>query len=122
VYVASPAIIAAATGFNLHRGCLALAERPAGREMTALVGTNPLLICWHASSMPTTSGRYFGAPRPSAPTPCSSALAVPTPSYRKAIRTSSGAALVVPFAAADPWPEANRPASRRRRGRGRDDP
>ena len=28
------------------------------------------------------------------------------PFYRKAIRTSSGAALVVPFAAATPWPDA----------------
>jgi tRNA G18 (ribose-2'-O)-methylase SpoU len=26
--------------------------------------------------------------------------------YRKALRTSSGAALLVPFAAADPWPHA----------------
>jgi tRNA G18 (ribose-2'-O)-methylase SpoU len=28
------------------------------------------------------------------------------PFYRKAVRTSSGAALVVPFAAAAPWPDA----------------
>jgi tRNA G18 (ribose-2'-O)-methylase SpoU len=28
------------------------------------------------------------------------------PFYRKAIRTSSGAALMVPWAAADPWPDA----------------
>ncbi|HEY6356850.1 MAG TPA: hypothetical protein VIX35_01315, partial [Vicinamibacterales bacterium] len=29
IFVASPEVITAATGYNMHRGCLAVAERPA---------------------------------------------------------------------------------------------
>ena len=41
------------------------------------------------------------------------------PFYRKAIRTSSGSALMVPFASAEPWPDAlDTVRSRRFRDRG----
>ena len=51
-------------------------------------------------------GSAFVMLKPSAPTPSCSVLAVAILSIRNAIRTSSGAALMVLFAAAEPWPGA----------------
>ena len=39
IYVASPEVIKAATGFNMHRGCLALAERPAELLIDDVIST-----------------------------------------------------------------------------------
>src|SRR5713101_654992 len=43
VYVASPDVITAATGFNMHRGCLAVAERPAELSMETVLRTSKLV-------------------------------------------------------------------------------
>lgn len=106
VYVASPNVITAATGFNMHRGCLALAERPAAWAVDSLLATSQLVGVLERVVDPDNIGSVFR---------CAEAFGVDAlllspgcgdPFYRKAIRTSSGAALVVPFAAAAPWPDA----------------
>ena len=106
IYVASPDVITAATGFNLHRGCLALAERPAEVSMETVLSTGTLLAVLERVVDADNVGSVF---RSAEAFGVDAVLLSPgccDPFYRKAIRTSSGAALVVPCAAATPWPDA----------------
>jgi tRNA G18 (ribose-2'-O)-methylase SpoU len=106
VYVASAEVIAAATGFHMHHGCLAVAERPADRSMEAVIATSQFVVVLERVVDADNVGSVF---RSAEAFGLDAALLSPgccDPFYRKAIRTSSGAALVVPFAPAAPWPDA----------------
>ncbi|MDA1184083.1 MAG: RNA methyltransferase [Acidobacteria bacterium] len=106
VYVASPDVIEAATGFNMHRGCLALAERPADVLIDAVLSTSEFVVVLERVADPDNVGSVF---RSAEAFGVDAVLVSPgccDPFYRKAIRTSSGALLVVPCAAAAPWPDA----------------
>ncbi len=106
VFVASPEVITVATGFNLHRGCLAVADRPAERSMDSVVSSSRFVAVLERVVDPDNVGSVF---RSAEAFGLDAVLVSPgcgDPFYRKAIRTSSGAALVVPTAAASPWPEA----------------
>jgi tRNA G18 (ribose-2'-O)-methylase SpoU len=104
IYVVPPAVMNGITGFNLHRGCLAIGERPqpsSWRDVAA--GSRTLVTLERVANADNVGGIFrnvaaFGG---------DAVLLDETttdPLYRKAIRTSMGAALVVPFARADPWP------------------
>lgn len=106
IFVATPDVIEAATGFDMHRGCLALAERPAAIAMETAIEDAQVLVVLERLADPDNVGAVFR---------CAEAFGVDAvllsagcadPWYRKALRTSSGAALVVPFASAAPWPGA----------------
>jgi tRNA G18 (ribose-2'-O)-methylase SpoU len=101
-------------GFNIHRGCLALGERPPARDWRALVeGTRRLVVLERVGNADNV-GSIF---RNSAAFGMQGVLLGPScadPLYRKAIRTSMAASLTVPFAHADAWPGALRDL----RGRG----
>lgn len=106
IYVASPDVITAATGFNMHRGCLAVAERPPDRSLDDVLSTSRFVAVLERVVDADNVGSAFR---------CAEAFGVDAvllspgccdPFYRKAIRTSSGAALVVPFVDAAPWPDA----------------
>ena len=110
-------------GFNIHRGCLGLGVRPPPTSIAELIG-GPLPA--------TTVGQAFGSPasavsrvivleavsnvdniggifRSVAALGGHAVVVGPgcgDPLYRKAIRTSMGATLRVPFASATAWPEA----------------
>jgi tRNA G18 (ribose-2'-O)-methylase SpoU len=106
VYVASPDVITTATGFHMHRGCLALAERPAELSMAPLLSNATCLVVLERVVDPDNIGSVF---RNAEAFGVDGILLSPgcgDPFYRKAIRTSSGAALVVPHAEARPWPDA----------------
>jgi len=106
VYVASPDVITAATGFNMHRGCLAVAERPADLSLASVLATSQFVTVLERVVDPDNVGSVF---RSAEAFGVEAVLLSPgccDPFYRKAIRTSSGAALVVPFASAEPWPDA----------------
>jgi len=106
VYVASPGVITAATGFNMHRGCLALADRPAELSMETVLATSELVAVLERIVDADNVGSVF---RSAEAFGVDATLLSPgccDPLYRKAIRTSSGAVLMVPFATASPWPEA----------------
>jgi tRNA G18 (ribose-2'-O)-methylase SpoU len=97
VYVCSTDAFASVTGFNLHRGCLALAERPSERTLADVVdGCDRLLILEGVSDADNVGGAFrnaaaFGAHVLLSPTCCD-------PLYRKAIRTSMGTVLRTPYA------------------------
>jgi len=109
VYVAERADYREIVGFDLHRGCLALCRRRPERGFAALLGdpaldpAAPLLVLEGMTNHDNVGGlfrnaRAFGA---------AAVLLCPKccdPLYRKAIRTSIGASLALPFARAVRWP------------------
>lgn len=106
VYVASPDVITAATGFNMHHGCLALAERPAEVSMEAVLPASQLVVVLERVVDADNVGSVFRSAEAFGVDAVLLSPGCGDPCYRKAIRTSSGAALVVPFAPAAPWPDA----------------
>jgi tRNA G18 (ribose-2'-O)-methylase SpoU len=106
VYVVEQDIMNRITGFNIHRGCLALAERRALADWRTLAAGAGLLVILERLGNADNVGSIF---RHAAAFDVDAVLLGPAcadPLYRKAIRTSMGAALAMPFADAVPWPGA----------------
>ena len=106
VYVASADVIAAATGFDMHRGYLAVADRPAPLVLDAVLPASSLVVVLEQVVDTDNVGAVF---RNAEAFGVDLILLSPgsgDPFYRKAIRTSSGATMVVPFVAPAPWPDA----------------
>jgi tRNA G18 (ribose-2'-O)-methylase SpoU len=103
IYVCETDEFAAITGFHLHRGCLALAERPAGRAFDQVVRSADLLLVLEAVTDADNVGSAF---RNAAAFGASVILseACCDPLYRKAIRTSMGSVLRTPYARLPEWP------------------
>ncbi|HMD35726.1 MAG TPA: RNA methyltransferase, partial [Vicinamibacterales bacterium] len=106
VYVCRTVRFLAITGFNIHRGCLALVERPARQSVGGVLGGAARVAVLEGVTNPDNVGGVF---RNAAAFGTGAVILSPTccdPLYRKAIRTSMGAVLRVPFARADAWPGA----------------
>ena len=105
IFVADRRDILDLTGHDLHRGCLALVERPLAASAAAvLASAETVVVLEGVSNADNVGGVFrnaaaFGASVLLSPTCCD-------PLYRKAIRTSMGAVLRVPFARLDEWPSA----------------
>jgi tRNA G18 (ribose-2'-O)-methylase SpoU len=100
------------TGFNLHRGCLALGERPQPCAWRTVTHGARRIVALERIGNADNVGSVFRS---------ASAFGVDgvllderstDPLYRKAIRTSMGAALTMPFARAEPWPDVLRDMAR----------
>jgi tRNA G18 (ribose-2'-O)-methylase SpoU len=116
VFVARQAVMNEMAGFDIHRGCLAIGERPvpiswrdvvSGPQIPKPKTQIPTLIV--VLERLANADNVGGVFRSAAAFGASGVLLDPVstdPLYRKAIRTSMGAALQVPFARAEPWPEA----------------
>jgi tRNA G18 (ribose-2'-O)-methylase SpoU len=127
VFVVPQAVMNAVAGFNIHRGCLALGERPAPVTWQDIAGgadrcgasafakatadkSDPpsarvLIALEHVGNADNVGATFraaaaFGAAGVLLDDGCADPL------YRKAIRTSMGAALHVPFAHDVPWTDA----------------
>ena len=107
VYVAGHAVMNGVVGFNIHRGCLALAERPAMLPLApADLDTATRILVLEGVNNPDNVGGLF---RAGAALGASLVVLGPDcgdPLYRKAIRTSMGATLSLPWRSAARWPEA----------------
>lgn len=106
VYVADPVVLEAVTGFNFHRGCLALVRRPADEGAWTPQPDARLLLALEGVGNPDNVGGLF---RVAAAFGADGVLLDPSsgdPFYRKAVRTSMGAVLNLPFARVTPWPDA----------------
>lgn len=106
VYVCPTGAFLGLTGFDLHRGCLALVRSPPPQAADAVIDRARTLVVLEAVSNADNVGGIF---RNAAAFGADGVLLGPAtcdPLYRKAIRTSMGAALRVPFARcdADGWP------------------
>ena len=100
-YVAEQPILNSITGFDFHRGCLAIAHRPSD-VMGAVTGDR--LVALEGIGNPDNVGGIF---RNAAAFGVDAVLLDRTsgdPLYRKAIRTAMGASLSVPFARMENWP------------------
>ena len=99
IFVVDQPVMNAIAGFNIHRGCLALAERPAPLALTDLpldVVTRVLVL--EGVNNPDNVGGIF---RSAAAFGVDAVVLGPgcgDPLYRKAVRTSMAATLAVPFA------------------------
>ena len=108
VYRVPQAVMDGVAGFNIHRGCLAIGERPPVTAWPALLpGARTVIVIERIGNADNVGGIFrnamaFGAEAVLLGPACADPL------YRKAIRTSMGAALLVPFARAAPWPDALR--------------
>jgi len=105
VYVVSQDVMNSVTGFNIHRGCLALGVRPPARDWRDVSATTRRLVVLERVGDADNVGSIFrnaaafGAGGVLLQSGCADPL------YRKAIRTSVAASLTVPYAAAEPWPQ-----------------
>jgi len=108
IYVSPQALMNATVGFNIHRGCLAVGRRPPDRPLDDLLDTvspRRLVLLEGVSNADNIGGIFRSA------TALGGEAVVVGPGccdplYRKAIRTSIGATLELPFAAGVPWPGA----------------
>ena len=104
VFVVAQDVMDGVTGFNIHRGCLATGERPPAADWRAQVADAHRAVVLERVGDADNVGAIF---RGAAAFGADTVLLGPScadPLYRKAIRTSMGAALTMPFAAAEPWP------------------
>jgi len=107
VYLADQALMNDIAGFDIHRGCLALAARPPERSLdrAAAEHARRVLILEGVSNPDNIGGLFrsaeaFGVGLVVLGPECGDPL------YRKAIRTSMGSTLAVPFVRAGDWPSA----------------
>ncbi len=107
IYVIPQEQMNALVGFNIHRGCLALADRPRIPSLIDVeLGPCRRILVLEGVNNPDNIGGLF---RNAAAFDVDLVVLGPRcgdPFYRKAIRTSMGATLSVPIAAADDWPAA----------------
>ena len=121
VYLAARPVMSDIVGFNVHRGCLGLGVRPAPTSIAELIaGPVPAmspkfdppasyvsrLIVLEAVSNVDNIGGIFRTVSGLGGHAVVVGPGCGDPLYRKAIRTSMGAALRVPFARATAWPQA----------------
>jgi tRNA G18 (ribose-2'-O)-methylase SpoU len=114
IHIRPPDEIAAVTGFKFHRGCLALVHRPPAAQLDSILNAPSPIVLLEDVANPDNVGGVF---RNAAAFGAGGIIISPSccdPLYRKAVRTSMGAVLQVPYAKADDW----RPAIERVRGRG----
>lgn len=93
------------TGFNFHRGCLALAHRPHDRDLETVAGGRRI-VALEAVGNPDNIGGIF---RTAAALGADGILldaACADPYYRKAIRTSMAATLQLGWTRVERWLEA----------------
>jgi tRNA G18 (ribose-2'-O)-methylase SpoU len=107
VYVVSQRVMDGIVGFNIHRGCLAIAERPLERQLgdISLVGHTRLVVLEGVNN-PDNVGGIFRSAAAFGVDLIVLGPACGDPLYRKAVRTSMAATLDVPYASSGPWPAA----------------
>ena len=107
VFVAPQAVIDGLVGFNMHRGCLALARRPPVETLDAnrIRGTR-LLVVLEGVNNPDNVGGIFRSAAALGADLVVLGPACADPLYRKCVRTSMGATMEVPYATAPEWPGA----------------
>jgi tRNA G18 (ribose-2'-O)-methylase SpoU len=106
VYVCEPADFHGIAGYDVHRGCLALVERPPPLSTATLLASARMLVVVEGVTNADNIGGVF---RNAAAFGAGGVLLSPAccdPLYRKAIRTSMAAVIRVPFARAADWPGA----------------
>ena len=105
IYLVAQELMNELVGFNIHRGCLALARRPASTpfDPATLIGLSRIVVLEGVNN-PDNIGGIF---RSAAAFDAQLVVVGPDcgdPLYRKAVRTSMAATLAVPFVVTTNWP------------------
>lgn len=108
VYLVPQRVMDGVSGFNVHRGCLAIGGRPPRLRWQEVTGRARRVAVLERVGNADNVGAMFRSAAALAVDGILLGPACADPLYRKAIRTSMGAALSVPFAAAEPWPDTLR--------------
>jgi len=100
VFVATQEVVDAVAGFNVHRGCLAAAERP---RATLPPGARRVVVLEELVDVDNVgalvrNAAAFGADAVLLSPGCADAF------YRKAVRTSAGHVFTLPIVRASAWP------------------
>jgi len=106
VYIVPKGVMDNVAGFNIHRGCLATGERPPRADWRACVQQARRVVVLERVGDADNVGGIFRSAAAFGADAVLTGPACADPLYRKAIRTSMGAALTLPFADVDPWPAA----------------
>jgi tRNA G18 (ribose-2'-O)-methylase SpoU len=101
VYVCAPRFFEGLTGHHFHRGCLALAVRPARPAPLGLAQVARLLCVLERAADPDNVGSVFRSARAFGVDALWLGPGSADPLSRKAIRTSVAASLLLPFAQLD---------------------
>jgi tRNA G18 (ribose-2'-O)-methylase SpoU len=105
VYVASPQVLHALTGFNVHRGALASVARRSLPAAAEVVATASRIVVLEDVNSHTNLGAVFR---------CASGLGMDAvllspgcadPLYRRSVRVSMGEVLSMPYARLEAWPD-----------------
>lgn len=109
IYLADPKLMKRVVGFNMHRGCVAAAERGDEPSLDSLLAAEPrLIVGLEGVANPENVGNVFrnaaafGADAVLLSADCADPL------YRKSIRVSMGGTMRTPFARIGHWPNALR--------------
>jgi len=105
VYVCDRTVMRAIVGFNIHRGCLAIGERLPEPDPDGLLSTSRVVLVLEHIRDADNVGSIF---RNAAALGADAVLLSPgccDPLYRKAIRTSMGSVLTMPYAWLRGWPD-----------------
>ena len=108
VFVVPTAWMEGLTGFNMHRGCLAVGERGAAVAWRDVAKEARRLLMLEGVGNPDNVGGLFRTARALGVDGVLLGPGTGDPLYRKAIRVSCGAALTLPYAVATPWPDVIR--------------
>jgi tRNA G18 (ribose-2'-O)-methylase SpoU len=105
VYVADQTIVNRITGFNFHRGCLALVRRPLLEvPLTAFEHDTRVVLLEGVGNADNVGGLFRSAAALGAGGVILDSSSG-DPFYRKSVRTSMGAVLRLPFSRVDRWPD-----------------
>jgi tRNA G18 (ribose-2'-O)-methylase SpoU len=108
-YLAPLALLKRVVGFDFHRGCLALAERGADPGLTELLAHAPRrLVALEEVRNPDNVGGALRAARALGADGVLLSAGCCDPLYRKVVRVSMGAALLLPWARVADWDAALR--------------
>lgn len=116
VYLASQSVIDAIAGFHVHRGCLAIGERPAPGSARIPAGARLVVVVEDLVDVDNLGSVVRNAAAFGAGALLLSPRAA-DPFYRKAIRVSLGSVFLLPIIRLERWPE-DLLALRRQKGEG----
>ena len=107
VFVLPQPVMNELVGFNIHRGCLALGRRPVTPALDEIdLAAVTRVVVLEGVNNPDNIGGIFRSAAAFNADLVALGPACADPLYRKSIRTSIGATLDVPYARAEPWPQA----------------
>ncbi len=107
VFVAPHALMEGIVGFDVHRGCLAAGDRPSALSVADVLTkaeTSPFVAVIDGVANADNVGAIFRNARAFGAGGVLLSPGCCDPLYRKAIRVSIGATLVVPWAGIEDWP------------------